>query len=608
MAEKRFPSPFEVKDIPGTEGWRKMYPYYYVFSEDRKEYEESQFWFWDAMHHPDPMLPFDCITAESWWVALSQNTSRIFAIPPALGIAHRIVNGYTYISAHAPAPELIPERVKYFEKRVGFYYEKWESLYAQWEKKMRGLIDDLKAIEIPELPMYEPDHVVFKGLGYSSAYTLLEAYDTLILNMYKAWQYHFEFLNLVYLAYLTFFGFCKEAFPDIGDQTIAKMVSGADVIMFRPEEEIGKLARLAVDLGLAGVFKKGLDADKTVEGLKQTSAGRDWLDALDKAKDPWFYVSTGTGFYHTHIGWIDDLNIPFDHIRTYIPKVEKGESITRPLAEINAERERIVAEYEELLPTEEDKKKFKELHTIVRRTYPYAENHLFYVEHWHHTIWWNKIRELGQLLVNHGFLEDKEDIFYFHRFDIPPMLYDLVTAWAVGPGVPARGPKYWSKEVKWRKEIFKKFRAWAPPPALGPTPDVVTEPFTIMLWGVTTDTVKQWLAPAGQPEKLNELRGMPASPGMAEGKARVILEISELSTVQPGEILVCPITSPSWAPLFTKIKAVVTDIGGMTCHAAIVSREYRLPAVVGTGYATKAIKTGDKLKVNADEGVVYIER
>jgi len=85
-------------------------------------------------------------------------------------------------------------------------------------------------------------------------------------------------------------------------------------------------------------------------------------------------------------------------------------------------------------------------------------------------------------------------------------------------------------------------------------------------------------------------------------------EIDDLSTVQPGEILVCPITSPSWAPVFTKIKAAVTDIGGMTCHAAIVAREYGLPAIVGTGYATKAIKTGDKLKVNADEGVVTIER
>ncbi len=608
MSERRFPSPFDVKDIPGTEGWQRMYPYYYLFSEDRKDYEESQFWYWDAMHHPDPMYPFDTITAESWWVALSQNTSRIFAIPPALGIAHRIVNGYTYISAHAPDAALIPERAKYFEKRVGFYYEKWESLYAQWEEKMRGVIDELKAIEIPELPMYEPDRVVFEGVGLSSGYQLLEAYDKLILNMYKAWQYHFEFLNLCYLAYLTFFGFCKEAFPDIGDQTIAKMVAGADVIMFRPEEEIGKLGRLAVDLGVADIFKKGLDADKTVAELAKTSPGQDWLDAFDKAKDPWFYLSTGTGFYHTHIGWIDDLNVPFDHVRTYIDRVEKGESIERPLDEINAERESMVAEYKELLPTEEDKKKFEELHTTVRRTYPYAENHLFYVEHWHHTIFWQKIRELGQLLVDHGFLEDKEDIFYFHRFDIPQMLYDLVTAWAVGPGVPPRGPKYWPKEVKWRKELFEKFREWAPVPALGPTPEVVTEPFTIMLWGVTTDTVKTWLAPAEEPEEMTELRGFPASPGTAEGVARVILEIDELGTVQPGEILVCPITSPSWAPVFTKIKAAVTDIGGMTSHAAIVSREYRLPAIVGTGYATKAIKTGDKLKVNADEGVVYIER
>jgi pyruvate,water dikinase len=167
---------------------------------------------------------------------------------------------------------------------------------------------------------------------------------------------------------------------------------------------------------------------------------------------------------------------------------------------------------------------------------------------------------------------------------------------------------YWPKEVKRRKEIFQKFREWAPTPALGPTPETVTEPFTIMLWGVTTDTVKQWLAPAEKPEEITELRGMPASPGKVEGPARVILQIDELSTVQPGEILVCPITSPSWAPVFTKIKAAVTDIGGMTCHAAIVAREYGLPAIVGTGYATKAIKTGDKLKVNADEGVVTIER
>jgi len=603
----RFPSPFEVETIPGTEGWERMYPYYYLFSEDRREYEENQLWFFDAMHHPDPMFPFDTITAESWWVALSQNTSRIFAIPPALGIAHRIVNGYTYISAHAVTdPKMIEERAALFFPRVGYYYEHWDELYAKWEKKFRGVIDELKQIEIPTLPKYESDTVVYEGVGLSSGYRLLEAYDKLILNMYRAWQYHFEFLNLCYLAYLTFFDFCKKAFPDIGDQTIARLVAGAEVIMFQPEEEIGKLARLAVDLGLAHLFKSDRSPEQIIAELQQTSPGRDWLDAFDKAKDPWFYLSTGTGFYHTHVSWIDDLRIPFEHLRTYIGKVERGESLDRPLSRIHGEREELVKEYRELLPTEEDKKAFDQVYTTVRRTYPYAENHLFYVEHWHHTIFWNKMRELGRLLVEHKFLEEPDDIFYFHRFDIPHMLYDLVTSWAVGPGIPAAGPTYWPKEVKWRKEVFKKFKEWTPPPALGPTPEVITEPFTIMLWGITDDSVKAWLAPKPAAGAVKQLKGFPASPGVVEGVARVIKNVEALKELQQGEILVCPITTPSWAPVFTKIKAAVTDIGGMTSHAAIVSREYGLPAIVGTGFGTQYVKTGQRLRVDGNTGLVTI--
>jgi pyruvate,water dikinase len=70
--------------------------------------------------------------------------------------------------------------------------------------------------------------------------------------------------------------------------------------------------------------------------------------------------------------------------------------------------------------------------------------------------------------------------------------------------------------------------------------------------------------------------------------------------------MVCPCSNPAWAPVFTKIKAAVTDIGGLTCHAAIVSREYGLPAVTGTGIATSVISTGDTIRVDGDTGVVTI--
>jgi pyruvate,water dikinase len=82
--------------------------------------------------------------------------------------------------------------------------------------------------------------------------------------------------------------------------------------------------------------------------------------------------------------------------------------------------------------------------------------------------------------------------------------------------------------------------------------------------------------------------------------------MEDVVKLQPGEIMVAPSTNPSWAPVFTKIKAAVTDIGGLTSHAAIVSREYGLPAVTGTGVATTVIKTGDIIKVDGSVGTVVI--
>ena len=91
-----------------------------------------------------------------------------------------------------------------------------------------------------------------------------------------------------------------------------------------------------------------------------------------------------------------------------------------------------------------------------------------------------------------------------------------------------------------------------------------------------------------------------------EGTARVILSADELHKVQEGEILVCPITNPSWGPAFSKIAAAVTDIGGMMSHASIVCREYGVPAVIATGFATQKIETGQRLLVNGSEGTVKI--
>jgi pyruvate,water dikinase len=86
----------------------------------------------------------------------------------------------------------------------------------------------------------------------------------------------------------------------------------------------------------------------------------------------------------------------------------------------------------------------------------------------------------------------------------------------------------------------------------------------------------------------------------------VVTDADQLSEVQQGEILVATVTAPSWGPIFGKIKATVTDIGGMMSHAAIVCREYGLPAVTGTGSASTTIKTGQRLRVDGTKGTVQI--
>ena len=101
-----------------------------------------------------------------------------------------------------------------------------------------------------------------------------------------------------------------------------------------------------------------------------------------------------------------------------------------------------------------------------------------------------------------------------------------------------------------------------------------------------------------------QLKGIAGSPGQVQGTARVIRSLNEVNKFNPGDILVTEATNPSWTPIIHAASAVVTDLGGALSHAAIVCREYGIPAVVGTRKATKMIKNGDKIVVDGNEGVV----
>lgn len=602
MAE-RFSSPFDIETPPGAEGWQDLYTYSLPFSEDRREFEDSVFWFQDSVHWGEPLTPWDATWYEYAIASLSQYNTRHYLIPPALGIDYRVLNGYAYLT---PIPVLdgaeIEARVPQFMERAGFYFENWDDLYDKWLVKIKALIAEMEAISFEPLPEKEDMKVITEGHGSGSGLTVQESYRGLLNLGLKLWQHHFEFLNLGYAAYLDFFGFCKEAFPNIPDLAIAKMVAGVEVDLFKPDDELKKLAQAAIDLGLTSTFD-GSDSATVLAALDASDAGQEWVAMLEEAKQPWFNFSAGGGFYHTDQVWIENLDIPFGFITSYVEQLQKGKDLSRPTEALIIERDRVVDEYAELLGSDDDREAFQGKLGLARVVFPYVENHNFYVEHWAHSVVFRKMRELGSVFVKEGFFTDDNDIFYLKRDEVNEAIWDMYSAWAVG--TKSRGPAYWPPEVARRKGIVDVLREWSAPPALGEPPEVVTEPFTIMLWGITSDSIKMWLGSDGS-EGSGDLSGFAASPGVVEGIARVLSSADEIGDIQEGEILVAPITAPSWAPVFSKIQAIVTDIGGMMSHAAIVCREYGVPAVTGTAYGTQNINTGQKIRVDGSAGTVTI--
>ena len=180
--------------------------------------------------------------------------------------------------------------------------------------------------------------------------------------------------------------------------------------------------------------------------------------------------------------------------------------------------------------------------------------------------------EEAERLVQAGVLREKDDIFYL-RFD---ELHDVVRTQQVDDQL-----------IRERKDAFASYQALTPPRVLTSDGEGVAGAYR-------RDDV-----PAGA------LVGLAVSAGTVEGRARVILDMAE-ADLEPGDILVTAYTDPSWTPLFVAIKGLVTEVGGLMTHGAVIAREYGLPAVVGVEHATRLIRDGQRIRVHGTDGYVEI--
>jgi pyruvate,water dikinase len=320
-------------------------------------------------------------------------------------------------------------------------------------------------------------------------------------------------------------------------------------------------------------FLQHVEDDDFLDGLAELEGGREGRDAIQAWLDK--YGMRGVGEIDiTRPRWSEHPTALMPMILGHIKSFRPGEAERRFKRGRQEAKEKERELLERLRDLPDGQQKAEETKRMIDRVRTFAGYREYpkYGMVSRYFVYKQALMEEAERLVQAHVLHEKEDIFYL-RFE---ELQDVV-----------RTNRVDDQLIRQRKDAFRSYQALTPPRVLTSDGEVVTGSY------------RRDDLPAGA------LVGLPVSAGIVEGRARVILDMAE-ADLEPGDILVTAYTDPSWTPLFVAIKGLVTEVGGLMTHGAVIAREYGLPAVVGVEHATRLIQDGQRIRVHGTDGYVEI--
>ncbi|MGI8550232.1 MAG: PEP-utilizing enzyme, partial [Dehalococcoidia bacterium] len=225
--------------------------------------------------------------------------------------------------------------------------------------------------------------------------------------------------------------------------------------------------------------------------------------------------------------------------------------------------------------------------TVLQRAqaiWPLRETHTHLIDQPSFAILRRIFLEFGARLAARGVFSEREDTFMLSRAEAEKALAEHTSLVGL---------------ISERRGAYQEHLAGLPPPFIGTSPTESAPP-------PDPELIKFFGRPPEPEIDRSVLNGIAASPGVTQGVVRVVLTLEDIDAVQPDDVLVCPSTTPPWTPLFGLVSALVTDAGGLLSHGAIVAREYGLPAVTGTRMATRRLRSGQRVEVDGNRGVIRI--
>ncbi len=553
------------------------------------ETEKLLFWVYDDLHCPKPLSPmYEDIGG--WWLSCDHMFRR-FGTPFASDWIYKNVNGYLYTAA-IPAEAgvdvgtqeynytthpIVPEDDAYAGK-IGAYLGTVLPVYGL------KFTDWWRARFVPEMQRnfdYIEGMLDQKDqLSLAEVAVLLE--DAIDMHD-RHWKIHWM-LNFAQLsATLNLRAVMEKTHGKIDEVLLGRLQNSANDRNWDKIRALWEMKEEVKGDGVLSAIFAAPAATEIVPALKASDRGRMFIDerVVPYQKEFGWHAVWSHEFIFP--SFREDMTPVVQLIRDqYASDYDYPSKIAALAADIEAAAKEILEGLEG-----EALEEMRAANEINLRMAPLTPDHHFYIDQGANAHVRLVLIALGEKLVAMGVLDAPDDVILFR--------YNELRAFVGNPsGMDGRAIAAAARAKRAAAETIQP-KDWVGTV----TATQLAFPY-LNLWGFPDKFTRSQVQVHGQ------VSGIAGSPGVVEGVARVVMSEAEFDSLMEGEVLVCQMTNPAWQVLYGKISAVVTDAGGTVSHPAVLAREYGIPAVVGTSVGTSTIKTGDRLRVDGNTGIVEI--
>lgn len=560
---------------PGYEP-RRGWQHYMDMMRPFTKADEGELWFHESLHWSRGVVPGGIDLLEDVVVWGTQLGALLLPLPPGNGIKGRFAGTHVYGGQISVGSEWeMQVRGARFGRQLGPYLQNFKDIWGSYEKELKDDFDYFVGLDVAALD-YD---------GLRQALSAAHAYHQ------RSMFIHFEVMYSLLGNYLAFYELNKELGLD--PARAAVYLTGDKTKFMEADEELWKLARRSRELKVDGTVLAG-DVTLVPGELQKSTNGRLWWTDLQRFLNVYGYRIDEVACIEL-APWIDRPIPPLNNIRTLLGQPADHDFGAKHRQMIEG-RDQAIEEARRHVGGGNKLQQFNAgLASCQQANFSWwNDEHNFHIDQRSHIPAHWVTQALGRRLAADGHLKEPEDVYFLFTPELFEGLAGDADTWKRLRGwVPAR------------RDYYNHWLLKAPdmPHLLGTIPESIDDPIMLEIFGLYPHFLEAVRRGASS---SNELHGLAASGGVVEGVARVLTSISQISELQAGEILVCNYTTPDWTPVFGVIKACVCDGGGSLTHAAIVSREYGIPCVVGTAAATHKISTGDRVRVDGDHGLVTV--